>query len=98
MKEKIRVSTEKIREKGSDWEETARQAKVDILHAKEEMEQMDSVFHSEAVLVLRAAFYDVTEEGEEKICELLVHLETLQDIAGNYEEAEKENELITADY
>lgn len=97
MKEKIRVSTGKIREKGSEWEETVRQAEADMQNAREEMGQMDKVFHCEAVSQLRRAFDQLAGEGEQRIRELSFHVEKLQEIAGNYEEAEKENELVTAD-
>ena len=98
MKEKIRVSTEKIREKGREWEETVRQAEVNMQNVKAEMRKMNAVFCCDAVSRLQKAFGELAEEGEQRIKDLCAHVEKLQDIAGNYEEAEKENELVTADY
>lgn len=98
MSGKIRVSTEKIREKGSEWEETAKQAERNLQNIKEVIGQMDACFHCEAVSYLQSAFYKLAQDGENKIKELCSHVKKLQDIAKNYEEAEKENEHVTADY
>lgn len=98
MKERIRVSTGKIREKGREWEETVRQAEVNMQNVKAQMRQMNTVFCCDAVSRLQKAFSELAEESEQRIRELYAHVEKLQDIAGNYEEAEKENELVTADY
>mgnify|MGYP002516810098 CR=1 FL=1 len=98
VKEKIRVSTGKVREKGNQWEETISRADAYLENAKKEIGQLTGGFYCEAVLQLQKALDELAEESGQRIRELGIHVEKLQDIAANYEEAEKENELVTADH
>lgn len=93
MKERIRVSTGKIREMGSEWEEMVKRAETDIQTVEEEIGQIDVGFHCQAVLQIQEALHKLTEEGRQRLEDLRSHVEKLQDIAGNYEEAERKNEL-----
>ena len=98
MKERIRVSTGRLREKGSQWEETLKQTEVSMQEIREEIEHVNEGFYCGAASQIQKAFDKLAQEGEQRIRELCAHVKKLQDMAGNYEEAEMENEIVTADY
>jgi len=94
MEEKIRITTEKLKEKSGEWEELAKQAEIMLLSAKEEMERMEDCFAAEAVSVLQKAFYHQAQMGVKQIRLVKTQIRKLVSMAICYEEAEAANEDI----
>ncbi len=97
MKEKVRVNTEKLKEKSLQWTEEAEAAGKELRNAGTIMENMQTVFYAEPVVSIQKAFEQLVEKGYRQMKELCDHLKKLSDIAESYEEAEKENELAVKD-
>ena len=97
MKEKVRVNTEKLKEKSTEWTEEAETAGKELKNAGTIMENMQIVFYAEPLVSIQKAFEQLIEKGYRQMEELCDHLKKLSDIAESYEEAEKENELAVKD-
>ena len=97
MKEKVRVTTDKLKEKSSEWEEVAKAAGKELRNAGTIMENIQASFYAEPVISIQKAFGKLIEEGCQRMEELCDHIKKLSCIAESYEEAEKENELAVKD-
>lgn len=97
VKEKIRVTTDKLKEKSSEWEEVAETAGRELRNAGTIMENIQASFYAEPVVSIQKTFEQLIEEGCRQMEELCDHIKKLSCIAGSYEEAEKENELAVKD-
>lgn len=98
MKERVRVSTKKLKEKSSEWMEMAKAAQKELRNAESIMEKIQTSFDAEPAVSIQKAFEQLTERGCQQMEELCIHLKKLLQIAESYEEAEKENELAVKDY
>lgn len=97
MKERVRVNTEKLKEKSSEWTETVKEAKTELRKAGTIMGNMQTAFCAEPVFSIQKAFEQLMEKGCRHMEELCNHMEKLSGIAQSYEEAENENELVIKD-
>lgn len=93
MKEKVRVTTDKLKEKSSEWTEVAIAAEKELRNAGTIMENIQASFYAEPVVSIQKTFEQLIEEGCRQMEELCDHIKKLSCIAESYEEAEKENEL-----
>lgn len=98
MGEIVKITTEKLKAKGTELFGMADQASFYLQEAEEGMGQIESSFKARAAEQLKTAFGKFAQEGAERMKTLSLHLEKLQEIAEIYEEAEQENELVTTDY
>lgn len=98
MGRSIKVTTEKVKAKGEELFGMGEQAKTRLQAAEKEIEQIERCFQAVATRQLIKAFGEAAIEGTNQISALKAHLGKLQEIAIVYEEAEKENELVTAGY
>ena len=97
MKEQIKVNTGTLKEKYGEWLETAETAKKELTGAELIMEGLQARFCSEAAFRIQKAFEQLTDRGLRQIESICGHLSKLLEIAEGYEEAEKENELVSTD-
>ncbi|MCM1126870.1 MAG: hypothetical protein NC429_10410 [Lachnospiraceae bacterium] len=97
MKEQIKVNTGTLKEKCEEWLETAETAKKNLADAETIMEGLQASFCSEAASRIQKAFEQLTDRGLRQIESICGHLCKLIEIAEGYEEAEKENELVSTD-
>ena len=93
MKEKVRVTTDKLKEKSSEWTEVAIAAGKELRNAGTIMENIQASFYAEPVVSIQKTFEQLIEEGCRQMEELCDHIKKLSCIAESYEEAEKETEL-----
>lgn len=98
MEEIVKITTEKLKAKGTELLGMADQASFYLQAAEEGMGQIEGCFKARAAERLKTAFGKFAQEGAERIKRLSLHLEKLQEIAVIYEEAERKNELVTTDY
>lgn len=98
MSERIKVSTEILKEKSSEWLEVAETAGKELICAENIMESMQTSFHAKAEAHLQKAFKQLIEKSIQHVNGLCDHLKNLSCIAENYEEAEKENESVITDH
>lgn len=98
MGKSIMVTTEKVKAKGEELLGMGDQMRTYLQAAEEEIAQIEGCFQATATRQLINAFRKAAMEGTQRISALKAHLEKLQEIAVVYEEAERENELVTADY
>ena len=98
MGRSIKVTTEKVKAKGEELLGMGEQVKTRLQAVEEEIGQIEGCFQAAAARQLIKAFEEAAIEGTRQISALKAHLGKLQEIAIVYEEAEKENELVTADY
>lgn len=96
MDRSIRVTTEKVKSKGEELSGMADQIKRHLQSVEDEIGKIEGCFQAQAAGQLRKAFGTYAAEGLERVWELAAHIEKLQEIAAIYEEAERENELVTA--
>lgn len=97
VKEKVRVTTDKLKEKSSEWEEIAKAAGKDLRKAGTTMENIQASFYAKPIVFIQKAFGQLIEEGCRQMEELCDHIKKLSRIAESYEEAERENELAVKD-
>lgn len=97
MKEQIKVNTGTLKEKCGEWLETAEAAKKELTGAELIMEGLQTSFCSEAASKIQKAFEQLADRGLRQIEAICSHLSKLVEIAEGYEEAEKENELVSTD-
>lgn len=97
VKERIRVNTDKLKEKSDEWAKVAKEAERELRSAGTTMENIQAGFWAEPVISIQKAFEQLIEKGCRHMVELCDHMEKLSDIAEGYEEAEKENELVIKD-
>lgn len=98
VEERVRVSTEKLKEKSGEWLEMAKSAQRELRNAETIMEKIQTSFYAEPAVSIQKAFEQLTDRGCQQAEELCDHLKKLSQIAESYEEAEKENELAVKDY
>ena len=92
------MTTEMVKAKGEELLGMGDQVKIRLQAAEEEIEQIERCFQAVAARQLIGAIGKAVTEGTSQISALKAHLGKLQEIAIVYEEAEKGNELVTADY
>ena len=97
VKEKVRVTTDKLKEKSSECAEVAKAAGKELRNAGTIMENVQASFCAEPVVSIQKVFGQLIEEGCRQMEELCDHIKKLSCIAESYEEAEKENELAVKD-
>ncbi len=97
MEGNIKVTTEKIKETEELLLSMADQAISGLKAAGQEVEGVRGSFASEAVSLLERTFDAFAKEGQARFKEIMAHVGKLREIAFIYEEAEKANELVTAD-
>lgn len=97
MEERVRVNTEKLKEKSSEWIEAAQAAGKEFRNAGMIMENLQAGFWAEPIVSIQKAFEQLIERGCRQMEELCDHMKKLSLIAESYEEAEKENELAIRD-
>ncbi len=98
MEERVRVSTERLKEKGGEWLDIAKSAQRELKNVGTIMEKIQTSFYAEPAVSIQKAFEQLTDRGCQQVEELCDHLKKLSQIAESYEEAEKENELAVKDY
>lgn len=97
MKERIKVNTEKLKEKSAEWTEVAETAGKELEKAGEVMENLQAGFWAEPIASIQKAFEQMVEKCCRQTEELCNHMKKLSFIAESYEEAENENELAIRD-
>lgn len=97
MEKQVRVNTEKLKEKSSEWTEVVEAAGNEFRNAGAIMENIRAGFWAEPIVFMQKAFEQLIERGCRQTEELCAHMEKLFGIAEGYEEAEKENELAVRD-
>lgn len=97
MKEKVKVSTDKLKEKSSECTETVKAAGKELRNTGAIMENIQASFYAKPMVSIQKIFEQLIEKGCRQMEELCDHMKKLSDIAESYEEAEKENELAVKD-
>ena len=97
MEGNIKVTTEKIKETEELLLSMADLAISGLQAARKEVEGVRGSFASGAVSLLERTFDSFAKEGQARFKEIMAHIGKLCEIAVIYEEAEKANELVTAD-
>lgn len=97
VKERVRVNTERLKAKSSEWTEVAKEAGRELRNVETIMENLQTGFYAEPVISIQKVFEQLIEKGCQHMEELCDHIEKLSCIAESYEEAEKENELAVKD-
>lgn len=98
MKERVRVSTERLKEKSGEWLQMAKAVQKELRNAESIMDKIQTSFDAEPAVSIQKAFEQLTDRGCQQVEELCDHFKKLSQIAESYEEAEKENELAVKDY
>lgn len=92
MGEQIKVTTEKLLEKEAVMKQTALEAQRKYMEALEELSHLEGCFEGGIQKELTERFKGMPKTAFE---ELIWQIEKLVQLAGEYVEAERENELIT---
>lgn len=93
MADRIRITTEKLREKMQSLEEIATLAGRDFRQSCEEGITIAECFDGEAVKYYVKAFAGREESGESTFNRLVMQIRKLDEIATIYEKAEGENRI-----
>ena len=92
MGEQIKVTTEKLLEKEAVMKQTALEAQRTYMEAVKELSHLEGCFEGGIQKEIAKRLKGMQESAFE---ELIWQLEKLVQLAGEYEEAERKNELIT---
>lgn len=97
MADRIRITTEKLREKRQSLEEIAVLAGRDFRQSCEEGITVTECFDGEAVKHYVKAFADREESGKSTFDRLVMQVRKLDEICAVYEKAEEENRIVKSE-
>ncbi len=93
MAEKVQVTTELLLEKKEAWSEMLEKMMKMESRAEEVIKTLEEGLQAEFMQVLINKLLSLEEERKERILAIKAHADALEEIAGNYSEAERSNTL-----